>query len=84
MADWREVEPGKLAGVIKRHRYLSTNKTLEIEFQDGRRWVHGSVPQSLYDEFAAASEPAAFWATRIRMVFEGNSTQKRHPVVKVA
>jgi hypothetical protein len=62
----RKVEDGKLAGVLKSHRYDEANGTLEVEFQDGRFMVHANVPGSLYGQLCQAGQPAAFWAVAIR------------------
>jgi len=80
----REVEPGKLAGVIKAHRYDEHAKSLRIEFQDGRVWVHSGISKELYDQFCKSNQPSAFWAVAIRQAVRADGTKKIYPVVQVA
>ena len=63
--------------LIKSTKYSYANQLLEVEFNNGRRYLYEEFGKDLYSEFLNAESKGQFFTYKIRQEYQGNGRVKQ-------
>jgi len=65
------------SNAIKSVGYHEESRTLEVEFNNGRRYRYGDVPKAHYFKFLAADSPGDFFHKQVKGQFQHQEIDPR-------
>ena len=63
---WKDLKSSNL----KRTRYVTKGKVLEVEFHGGGKYGYPGVPKEVFDDLCTATSPGRFFASDIKGKYE--------------